>query len=501
MEDLNSLKKGDVFILQCIGDSASYNFLNGSTSGTGYGKVDLAEGYMSEKLSGTLWQVEDRHKDESNEYLYKFRCLDSKIGKKRFLNGIIDQKQVNIVESIESPYTGTNWKLVRHSSHYRLDNQGEGYYLNGHMRSTDNDFKNVDLVSTADFTKNPAQYTGIKWQITKLSDISFGKQNFINPIVNEGHDPWVIKKDNVYYYCFVKNNKIMISRSESLLNIGKVIPIHIVIPDEEKYQNIWAPELHFIKDVWYVIFASGKTLSDENNKYAKHRIRVISCSKPMGVYSAPFTLTTTHYAMDGTFLVRNNEWFLIWSGQPEGRNNKQVLYISRVVLTHDSINLSDIPVEISEPHYDWEKKGAQSADGKVHELPEVNEGPQVLYAPNNPNKIHIIFSASGSWTNDYCLGRLTFTGTTNEDLLKPDYWKKHDEPVFKSGSGITGPYGPGHCSFVTDHRDNHWIVYHCARYSDSKWLRWVQTQRFTWEHETPEFGQAIPRLIPRLIPL
>ncbi len=107
-------------------------------------------------------------------------------------------------------------------------------------------------------------------------------------------------------------------------------------------------------------------------------------------------------------------------------------------------------------------------------------------------KIHIIYSASGSWTNDYCLGQLTLNG---DDVLKKESWVKKDTPVFSKTSEV---FGPGHASFVpSPDGAEDWIVYHAAKYSGSGWDRNIRAQKFTWNADSsPNFGIPIPVGVP-----
>jgi hypothetical protein len=134
--------------------------------------------------------------------------------------------------------------------------------------------------------------------------------------------------------------------------------------------------------------------------------------------------------------------------------------------------------EISRPDYSWEQVGS----------PTVNEGPTPLISGNTVN---IIYSASGSWTNDYCLGRIT---CTNGNLLSKASWNKPSTPAFSKFGNV---YGPGHASFVKS-PDNiqWWIVYHAANSNGSGWDRRVMTQQFSWDGDIPYFGFPIEKGIP-----
>lgn len=97
-------------------------------------------------------------------------------------------------------------------------------------------------------------------------------------------------------------------------------------------------------------------------------------------------------------------------------------------------------VLISTPEYDWEKSGGDGIN-----LPYVNEGPAIL--ENNSN-VYLIYSASGCWCEDYCLGLLKLVG--NNPLSKKS-WQKYNKPIFSSSKEIIGP---GHCSFITKMNKN-----------------------------------------------
>jgi hypothetical protein len=124
----------------------------------------------------------------------------------------------------------------------------------------------------------------------------------------------------------------------------------------------------------------------------------------------------------------------------------------------------------------------------------VNEGPQVAI---RNGIINLVYSASGSWTNDYCLGLIT--ADANRDLLDPASWHKREEPIFVSGNGL---YGPGHHSFTTSPDGTEdWIVYHVAKYKDAGWNREVRMQPFTWNADnTPNLGVPADPNLPLSLP-
>ncbi len=140
-------------------------------------------------------------------------------------------------------------------------------------------------------------------------------------------------------------------------------------------------------------------------------------------------------------------------------------------------------VSISSPTMQWERRGGP---------PFVSEGPAVL---NKDGKVHIIYSASGSWTDDYCLGQLTFLGG---DPMLRSAWAKTG-PVFERSGDV---FGPGHASFTkSPDGTEDWIVYHAAKSQGSGWDRNIRIQPFGWDIlGSPVFGSPVPTTTPLRLP-
>jgi hypothetical protein len=126
-------------------------------------------------------------------------------------------------------------------------------------------------------------------------------------------------------------------------------------------------------------------------------------------------------------------------------------------------------VEISRPTYAWE----------TNHSPFVNEGPEIII---HNKTINLVFSASGSWTNDYCMGLITTR--VDADPMDPVSWQKRSDPIFHSGNRL---FGPGHGSLTSDN----WLIFHTAAYDGSGWTRQIRIQPFLWNEEdgTPILGE------------
>ncbi len=296
---------------------------------------------------------------------------------------------------------------------------------------------------------------------------------FQNPVVDRGADPWVILHEGIYYYCRSYRGGIGLVAITQLPEIGKTEPLQVWKPPENTMysKQIWAPELHFLEGRWYIYFAAD----DGNN--ANHRMYVLESENenPMGTYRFVGKLSdpTNKWAIDGTVLQLNNGGlYFIWSGWEGDENIQQDLYIAAM---SDPKTISGTRYRISSPEYAWERNGQ----------PYVNEGPQCLW---HNEMLFIIYSASGSWTDDYCLGQLRWTG---EDPLSSTSWEKKEYPVFQKTEEV---FGVGHASFTTT-LDGHeyWIVYHAAIHQGSGWQRNVRIQPFTWHSDgSPNFRIPLP---------
>jgi GH43 family beta-xylosidase len=300
------------------------------------------------------------------------------------------------------------------------------------------------------------------------------KEFYANPIMAEGADPWVIQTGGYYYLCgsdgerCIYLTKAMRPQDFSFQERNLIYQA----PEGTEYSHeIWAPELHFAEGRWYIYYAA------DDGKNENHRMYVLRGGSneldPMdGIYNflGKISDVTDRWAIDGTLLSLENQLYFVWSGWEGEENVCQNIYIARM---SNPYTISSPRVCISTPDRDWEKVGT----------PFVNEGPEVL---SKGNTIHIIYSASGSWTNDYCLGRLT---CEELDVMKPESWKK-EGPVFAKSDPV---FGPGHGSFIkSPNGSQDYIVYHAAKRDGSGWDRNIRMQSFVWEQDTPVFGRPVP---------
>lgn len=307
-------------------------------------------------------------------------------------------------------------------------------------------------------------------------------QTFKNPLLPSGADPWSIYKDGYYYYTHSMQDKLVIWKTKNLAELKNAEQKTIFVPPEgtQYSKELWAPEIHFIAGKWYVYFAAD----DGNNR--NHRMYVLENSskdplKGNWIFKGKVGDASDKWAIDGSIFTYKKQLYMVWAGWEGDVNQKQEIYISKM---KNPWTIDGKRYKISTPQFDWEKHGDLN-DPENPPHVDVNEGPQILM---NNNKVFLIYSASGCWTDFYALGLLTLKG---EDLLDVSSWVKSKQPVFKQSPG-NGVYAPGHNSFFKspDGKED-WILYHAnsAPGQGCGGQRSPRAQKFTWNTDgSPNFG-------------
>ena len=299
---------------------------------------------------------------------------------------------------------------------------------------------------------------------------------FTNPVARRGADPWVIRWKSDYYFCQSRLDGVWVNRAVRLEDIGQNQWKCVWHPPEGTLysKQIWAPELHWLRGKWYIYVAAD----DGDN--ANHRMYVLEGTssdpqKPF-VFKGKIASPSDRWAIDGTVLqMPDGKLDFIWSGWPGTNDGVQNLYIAPM---SNPWTISGKRVCISQPDQKWEQR----------DFPHINEGPETLW---HGDRLFVIYSASGFWDDNYCLGQLTWTGG---DVLDTHSWIKKPEPVFQRSADVLGP---GHCSFVTspDGRED-WIIYH-AHIGPGTRVRDVRIQRFSWKADgSPDFGIPVSPGVP-----
>ncbi len=245
-------------------------------------------------------------------------------------------------------------------------------------------------------------------------------------------DPSVIRVGSTYYSVESAGGHLY-TRSASSPG-GLISAERVRIWANTGLQEVWAPELVRIGGRYYVYFAAGAG--------AAHRMYVISSNSPTSGYGQPtrMALPDDKWAIDGTAFTFENQLWFVWSGWAGDTNVEQNLYIAKMSSPTTTTGARYV---ISQPRESWER---------VVGNPFINEGPEAIKDPNG--QLHIVYSANGSWSDQYCLADLRLRKGGNPTYVWD--WYKSNGCLFGSNAAtmMSGwdptlhVNGPGHHTFV-----------------------------------------------------
>ncbi|WP_353571487.1 family 43 glycosylhydrolase [Candidatus Albibeggiatoa sp. nov. BB20] len=162
-------------------------------------------------------------------------------------------------------------------------------------------------------------------------------------------------------------------------------------------------------------------------------------------------------------------------------HGSQATYIAEMS-SPTALNPNKRRVKISEPEYLWEKNGGDGLGGSY-----VQEGQEVVH---HDNEIILFYSASGSWTPDYCIGALTLH--ESQDPLNPSNWVKLNGCLLERNDNAS-VYGTGHASFIkSPDNSQYWVIYHANTNVNDGWQnRKARAQEYFFNtNKKPVFSAA-----------
>ncbi|MFC5464559.1 family 43 glycosylhydrolase [Lederbergia graminis] len=302
---------------------------------------------------------------------------------------------------------------------------------------------------------------------------------FSNPINTAGADPYVMYKDGYYYFTRTLGHRIDLWKSRTLTGID-LGERRTVWTKPTTLHDIWAPEIHFTDGKWYIYYTANTGCGDDcRGIYVLENDSV----NPMeGEWIDKGKINMEYSGLDGTVFTHKDELYFLYAayGNWSGAHGSGIV----IAKMENPWTLKGKQELLTYPENEWEKFG-------MH----VNEGAVIL---KRDDKLHLVFSGSACWVDQYAIGMLTTT--VDSDLLSKDSWEKAEGPLF-SMSIDNGVYGPGHNYFVTSKDGEEvWNVYHGnSNMGEGCGPRPTRLQVVNWDtNGVPDFG--IPTSGPLSVP-
>lgn len=270
-----------------------------------------------------------------------------------------------------------------------------------------------------------------------------------NLLLTQRADPHIYKHTDGYYYftATVPNyDRIILRRSTTISGLSEAAETTIWRKHEtgEMGAHIWAPEIHFIDNKWYIYFASAPA---EDIWVIRPYVLECSDENPLDgtwIEKGKIELNFESFSLDATTFEHKGTRYLVWAQSDNSVNSN--IYIAKM---KDPWTIEGEQVLLSRPELPWETIGFK-----------VNEGPYVL---QKNGKLFLTYSASAT-DHNYCIGLLT--ADEHSDLLAPTSWVKSQTPVLSTNVDIN-EFGPGHSSFtIGEDGITDILVYHARTYKE-----------------------------------
>jgi GH43 family beta-xylosidase len=250
---------------------------------------------------------------------------------------------------------------------------------------------------------------------------------------HRGADPSVIRVGGTYISVESTGAGIDVRQASSTSALASA-PARQVWSDTHGRGEVWAPEIVVDGTRYYVYFSAGSGTA--------HRMFAISSASPDSGYTAEtqLALPDNKWAIDGNMFTFGGQRWFVWSGWAGDTNVEQNLYIARMSGPTTPTGARYI---ISQPRESWER---------VVGNPYINEAPAAIKDPNG--QLHIVYSANGSWSDQYCLADLRLRSGGDPTYVW-DWYKSNGCLFGSNGATMMSGWdptlyvnGPGSHSFV-----------------------------------------------------
>ena len=102
----------------------------------------------------------------------------------------------------------------------------------------------------------------------KQESVSAAKDTYVNPLFPEGADPSALFHNGKYYYTHGTEDKIMLWETSDITDMAHAVCKIVWKPqDPSNSCHLWAPEIHYINDKWYIYYAADDGNTDNHQLY------------------------------------------------------------------------------------------------------------------------------------------------------------------------------------------------------------------------------------------
>ncbi|MEU5252003.1 glycoside hydrolase family 43 protein [Streptomyces longwoodensis] len=246
-------------------------------------------------------------------------------------------------------------------------------------------------------------------------------------------DPSVLRVGGTYVSVQSVGDGIAVRQAPSTDALASA-PARRVWSDTANLGEVWAPEIVRDGGRYYIYFTAGRG--------SAHRMYVISSATADSGYTGAsrLALPDDKWAIDGALFTFNGQRWFVWSGWAGDTNVEQNLYVARMSSPTTPTGARYV---ISQPREPWER---------VVGNPYINEGPEPIKDPNG--QLHVVYSANGSWSDQYCLADLRLRAGGDPTYVW-DWYKSngclfgsHRATMMAGWDPTLYADGPGHHSFV-----------------------------------------------------
>ncbi|NLW12456.1 MAG: family 43 glycosylhydrolase, partial [Clostridiaceae bacterium] len=272
--------------------------------------------------------------------------------------------------------------------------------------------------ATANYSDGSSAQVPISWDSGAL-DINkagtykingtIGYPQFDNPFIESKADPWITIGDDGKYYFTASYpmyseddeqgySKVTLRRADDIAGLQNAEEVTIWTNNAEDkiFRYIWAPEIHQINGVWYMLFTGSRR---PNDVFAI-RPHILKCepgSDPMDPTSwqslglvrpaAGDSISFQTFSLDMTYFEAGGEHYVVWAEKTTGDS---LLFIATIDPDNPA-RLTSPATIMSMPEFAWEQVRYN-----------VNEGAAAI---KRDGKIYLCFSAAGTGP-EYCIGIL-----------------------------------------------------------------------------------------------